>query len=70
MISSGILTRDSHVELLEGRVVEMSPQGPLPAGTTPRASDYIKARLHDRAPPGNAYLRLCLQSLEINSVVE
>lgn len=49
MIESGILTRDSHVELLEGRIVEMSPQGPLHAGTTQRASDYIKARLQERA---------------------
>ncbi len=44
MISSGILTRDSYVELLEGRIVEMSRKGLLHAGTTQRASDYIKAR--------------------------
>jgi len=49
MIESGILTRDSHVELLEGRIVEMSFQGPLHAATTQRASDYIKARLHEQA---------------------
>ncbi len=38
-----------HVELLEGQIVEMSPQGPLHAGTTQRASDYIKAQLIEQA---------------------
>lgn len=49
MIDAGILTEDDNVELLEGRIVQMSPQRPPHAGTAQRASDYIKAQLAAQA---------------------
>ena len=45
MIEAGILTADDKVELLNGRIVQMIAQTPPHAGTTQRASDYIKERL-------------------------
>jgi Uma2 family endonuclease len=52
MIEAGILTRDDKVELLDGQIIQMSPQRPPHAGTTQRASDYLKAILI-----GNAHVR-------------
>lgn len=49
MIEAGILTTDDKVELLEGKIVKMSPQRPPHAATTQRACDYLKARLRDLA---------------------
>ena len=49
MIDAGILTTSDKVELLEGKIVQMSPQRPPHAGTTQRAFDYVKARLIDRS---------------------
>jgi Uma2 family endonuclease len=49
MIEAGILTSKDRVELLEGQIIQMSPQRPPHAATTQRASDYLKALLTDRA---------------------
>ncbi len=49
MIETGILTTEDKVELLEGRILQMSAQCPPHAATTQRASDYLKARLMERA---------------------
>jgi Uma2 family endonuclease len=49
LIDAGFLTEDDKVELLEGKIVKMSPQRPPHAGTSQRASDYLKARLAERA---------------------
>ena len=48
MIEAGILNEDDNIELLDGRIVEMSPQTPLHAGTTQRSSDYIMNYLLDK----------------------
>ena len=49
MIDYGIITPESHVELLEGRIVEMNPQRAPHAATTQRTSDYLKAQLTQQA---------------------
>ncbi|NEU71260.1 Uma2 family endonuclease [Hassallia byssoidea VB512170] len=49
MIDAGILTSNDKVELLEGRIIQMSPQKPPPAATTQRTSDYLKDILTDKA---------------------
>ena len=49
MIEAGILTTEDKVELLEGRIIQMSAQRPPHAATTQRTSDYLKARLMERA---------------------
>ncbi|WP_204103350.1 MULTISPECIES: Uma2 family endonuclease [Spirulina sp. CCY15215] len=49
MIEAGILTEDDKVELLEGRIVQMSPQGTFHAGTTQRSDEYLKNRLRGLA---------------------
>lgn len=41
MLEAGILTTDDAVELLNGQVIEMSPQEPRHAATTRRASRYL-----------------------------
>jgi Uma2 family endonuclease len=43
MITSGVLTSDDRVELLDGHVIEMVPQDPPHASTTDEGSDYLKA---------------------------
>lgn len=55
MLDVGILTPDDKVELLEGRIIEVSPQNPPHAATTQRASDYLKALLL-----GQAHVRMQL----------
>jgi Uma2 family endonuclease len=55
MIDAGILTPEDKVELLEGKIVEMSPQRPPHASTTQRVSDYLKGRLR-----GIAHVRMQL----------
>ncbi|MBW4667300.1 MAG: Uma2 family endonuclease [Cyanomargarita calcarea GSE-NOS-MK-12-04C] len=42
IIDAGILTSEDKVELLDGKIIQMSPQKPPHAGTTQRASDYLK----------------------------
>ncbi len=49
MIDTGILTPNDQVELLDGRIVQMSPQKPPHAATTQRSCDYLKALLTRQA---------------------
>ena len=49
MIEAGILTEGDKIELLDGRIVEMSPQTPLHAGTTQRSDRYLQHLLRDLA---------------------
>ncbi len=42
IIDAGILTPEDKVELLDGKIIQMSPQKPPHSGTTQRASDYLK----------------------------
>ncbi|GGA56413.1 Uma2 family endonuclease [Okeania sp. KiyG1] len=49
MIDCGILTPESYVELLEGRIVEINPQRAPHAATTQRTSDYLKSQLTQEA---------------------
>lgn len=44
MIEAEILTHEDKVELLEGQIVQMSPQQPPHAATTQCASDYLRER--------------------------
>ncbi|NJK75881.1 MAG: Uma2 family endonuclease [Microcoleus sp. SU_5_6] len=49
IIEAGILNEDDKIELLDGRIVEMSAQTPPHAATTQRSSDYIKEILAGQA---------------------
>ncbi|MGA9381586.1 MAG: Uma2 family endonuclease [Phormidium sp.] len=49
MIEAGILTTDDQVELLEGRIIQMSPQLPLHAGTTQRSDRFLQNLFRDLA---------------------
>ncbi|MBD2339124.1 Uma2 family endonuclease [Calothrix sp. FACHB-156] len=49
MIDAGILTTDDKVELLDGRIIQTSPQKPPHAGTTQRIDRYLQNLLRDRA---------------------
>ncbi|NEN88871.1 MAG: Uma2 family endonuclease [Okeania sp. SIO3H1] len=49
MIDCGILTPESRVELLEGRIIKMNPQRAPHAATTQRTSDYLKSQLTQQA---------------------
>ncbi len=49
MIEAGILNEDDNIELLDGRIFEMSPQTPLHAGTTQRSDRYLQHLLRDLA---------------------
>ncbi|NES03750.1 MAG: Uma2 family endonuclease [Okeania sp. SIO2F4] len=49
MIDCGILTPESRVELLEGRIIKMNPQRAPHAATTQRTSDYLKSQLSQQA---------------------
>jgi Uma2 family endonuclease len=42
MIDAGILGEDEHVELVAGRIVEMSPEGPLHAGTIDLCAEILR----------------------------
>lgn len=48
MIAAGVL-RDRPVELLQGQVVEMSPEGPLHAHLNRNLGDWFRAQLGERA---------------------
>lgn len=48
MIEAGILS-DRRVELLQGEIVEMSPEGEPRAYSSDEAGEYLSARLGDRA---------------------
>lgn len=49
MIEAGILDEDDHVELLEGKIVCMSPQRPFHAASVQRSSRLLFQLLSDRA---------------------
>jgi Uma2 family endonuclease len=49
MIDAGILTQLDHVELINGEIVCMPPQGPAHSGTTLRSDKYLRQRLGGRA---------------------
>ena len=55
MIEAGILTSNDAVELLEGRIVQMSPQRPFHASCVQRCSNYLYEVLR-----GKAYIRMQL----------
>lgn len=55
LIEAGILTIDDKVELLDGHIVEMSPQYPPHAATTQRCDRYFQNLLQERA-----YIRIQL----------
>jgi Uma2 family endonuclease len=42
MIDAGILGEDEHLELVAGRIVEMSPEGPLHAGTIDLCAEALR----------------------------
>ena len=66
MIEAGILTTGDRVELLEGQIVEMSPQPPPHASTTQRTARYL-----DRLLETVAYVRTQLPiTLKPNSEPE
>jgi Uma2 family endonuclease len=49
MLDAGILTESDRVELLNGQIIEMSPQRPPHTTATKRAYDYLKPLLSGRA---------------------
>lgn len=49
MIEVGILTSDDRVELLEGQIIQVSPQRPPHAGTTQRIDRYLQNLLGGQA---------------------
>ena len=48
MIDSGVLNNRS-VELLEGEIIEMSPEGPLHSATNDNAAEYLRELLRGKA---------------------
>lgn len=52
MAEAGILTGDDRVELIEGEVIEMSPIGPLHAGTALLLANALIGLARDRAMVG------------------
>ncbi|MBA3923207.1 MAG: Uma2 family endonuclease [Nostocaceae cyanobacterium] len=48
MIETGILSPDERIELIEGKIIEMSPQGPPHATTTGCVSEYLTQLLGSR----------------------
>ena len=54
MIETEILTTDERVELLEGQILEMSPQQPPHAATTQRAFNYLNSLLDRSSVPADA----------------
>jgi Uma2 family endonuclease len=66
MIKAGILSAHDRVELLEGQIIEMSPQQPPHAATTQHAARFL-----DRQLEGIAYIRMQLPiTLKPNSEPE
>lgn len=49
MLDTGILVESDRVELLNGQIIEMSPQRPPHTTATKRAYDYLKPLLLGRA---------------------
>ncbi len=66
MVAAGILTTGDRVELLEGQIIEMSPQLPPHASTAQRVARYL-----DRLLESVAYVRMQLPiTLKPNSEPE
>jgi Uma2 family endonuclease len=49
MIEMGILDEDERIELIEGRILKMSPKSVRHAALTDTAANYLSKRLGDRA---------------------
>ena len=49
MIEAGVLDEDDRVELLEGKIVCMSPQRPFHAASVQRSANYLYEMLRNRA---------------------
>lgn len=49
IISSGIITPETPVELINGQIIEMVPQQPPHAATTDEGGDYLKALFAGKA---------------------
>jgi Uma2 family endonuclease len=49
MVDAGILGKDEPVELLDGLLVEMTPQGPLHANTIDRLAERLRAAYRTQA---------------------
>lgn len=49
MAEMGVLSDDQRVELIEGEIIVMSPQGPKHAASGSRASDFLKRLLAEQA---------------------
>ncbi|HEY9621652.1 MAG TPA: Uma2 family endonuclease [Crinalium sp.] len=49
MAQTGLLQPDEQVELLEGQIIQMTPQGPLHAATTDYTADLLKDALLGKA---------------------
>ena len=49
MIEAGVLDEDDRVELLEGKIVCMSPQSPFYAASVQRSANYLYEMLRNRA---------------------
>ena len=49
MAKTGLIKPDEQVELLEGQIIQMTPQGPLHAATTDYAADVLRELLAGKA---------------------
>src|SRR5262249_23234259 len=49
LVDQGVLTEDDHVELLEGVIVAMPPEGPQHAEVGELVADALRAAIGDRA---------------------
>ncbi|MEO1211201.1 MAG: Uma2 family endonuclease [Cyanobacteria bacterium J06638_20] len=49
MAKTGLIKPGEQVELLEGQIMQMTPQGPLHAATTDYAADLLRESLADKA---------------------
>jgi Uma2 family endonuclease len=49
LVDHGVLTEDDHVELLEGVIVAMAPEGPRHSEVVELVGDALRAALGDRA---------------------
>jgi Uma2 family endonuclease len=49
MIAAGILTERDRVELIDGEIIQMSPQGPAHSSSTHRSDKQLKRQLSEQA---------------------
>ncbi len=64
MIEAGLLHPEEQVELLEGQIINMTPQGPFHAATTDYTTEYLRHTL-----AGKALLR-CEKPIALNQYSE